>query len=148
MRSRVLFQIIGLGILLAFGSCAGKQESEIKVVRTFYKDGQPKKAEFYQINEVGDSILKRSEDYYISGSIYIKGSYNEDKLPEGYWAGWREDSTLWSETEFVEGKEHGIKKVYHPNGQLYFEGRFDHGKKIGPWKFYSETGELLKEIEY
>jgi antitoxin component YwqK of YwqJK toxin-antitoxin module len=40
----------------------------------------------------------------------------------------------------VDGKEDGLWRDFHANGQLAAEGRYRAGKEVGVWRFWSPAG--------
>jgi antitoxin component YwqK of YwqJK toxin-antitoxin module len=49
---------------------------------------------------------------------------------------------------FKDGKQNGLTKAYHENGQLQVVGNFKDGKDDGVTKVYYENGHLWMEINY
>jgi hypothetical protein len=52
------------------------------------------------------------------------------------------------ETQWVDGKLHGVTRGYHQNRRLKEETTWVNGKLHGPARWYDEKGRLLKEILY
>ena len=40
----------------------------------------------------------------------------------GEWSYWYNNGKLWSRGHYKDGVDHGLKSVYHENGQKYYEG--------------------------
>ena len=47
----------------------------------------------------------------------------------------------------VDGRQQGLWKEYHKNGQLRAEGNILDGKLIGLWKYYYENGQIERETD-
>jgi len=63
--------------------------------------------------------------------------------------GRRRERRLVSETPWVKGKIHGIKKVYHlPNGKPHMEVLYEKGRRQGEAKTYDLPGRLVKVTPY
>ena len=63
--------------------------------------------------------------------------------------GRRNERRLVSETPWVKGKIHGVKKVYHlPNGKLHMEVLYEKGRRQGEAKTYDLPGRLVKVTPY
>lgn len=45
-----------------------------------------------------------------------------------------------SEGQYKDGKECGLWRDYHPNGQPAAEGCYLEGKEVGVWRFWSPDG--------
>ena len=41
---------------------------------------------------------------------------------------------------YEHGKEHGVWRDYHPNGQLAAEGEYANGTESGVWLYWSASG--------
>ena len=52
------------------------------------------------------------------------------------------------ETQWVEGKLHGITRGYYENRQIREETTWVNGKLHGPAKWYDEAGTLLRETTF
>lgn len=72
-----------------------------------------------------------------------------NKLFEGEWKYYHEDSPLIMTTEFyVKGKLEGIKKVFYKSEKIAEETNYKNGKKDGSYKNYAENGVVLEETIY
>ena len=74
----------------------------------------------------------------------MSGAYESGK-EEGVWKWWHENGQLAYESSYKSGKLDGPWKSWYSNGQLKMEGTYESGKKIGDWKEWNENGELQKE---
>ena len=50
--------------------------------------------------------------------------------------------------KFKNGKQEGLWKRYHSNGELYDVGSYLDGKKTGLWKYYDAKGNLSHTKTY
>lgn len=72
-----------------------------------------------------------------------------NKLLEGEWKYYHEDSPLIMSTEFyINGKLEGIKKVFYKSEAIAEETSYKNGIKNGPYKNYAENGIVLEETIY
>lgn len=53
-----------------------------------------------------------------------------------------------SETNFVDGIEHGAYTVYNENGTPSITGQYNLGLRTGEWSFYDKEGNLLGTKQY
>jgi len=61
---------------------------------------------------------------------------------------WSPDGVLTQEAEMEHGEYHGKYKTWWNNGNRKEEGRFYRGKRVGLYHWYSENGVLIKEEDY
>jgi protein TonB len=68
--------------------------------------------------------------YFPSGQIKLEQYYSsfKERILEGKRRMWREDGSLWTESEYVEGKLHGDWVSYWENGQLKRKDTYCKGK--------------------
>ncbi|UXX80896.1 hypothetical protein N7E81_07255 [Reichenbachiella carrageenanivorans] len=60
---------------------------------------------------------------------------------------WDENGNLIAEYEVVNGKEEGIKTLYHANGTIKLTGQMINGEESGVWKGYAENGQMILEFD-
>jgi antitoxin component YwqK of YwqJK toxin-antitoxin module len=140
MNKRTTFVLL---LLIAF-ACQSKHEL-VKVIEDTYQDGTPYIIRYYQTEK--KEVLVKETTYYQSGKKKIEGNFKNGKR-EGLWRAWFPDGTLWSEGEYREGEEMGLKTVYYENGNKFFSGKIQNGKRKGEWSFWDKEGKLLKKITY
>ena len=56
---------------------------------------------------------------------------------------WYENGQLADETQFRNGRRHGIFREWHPNGQLLWQTTYRNGKEHGTSRQWSRRGKLL-----
>lgn len=72
-----------------------------------------------------------------------------NKLLEGEWKYYHEDSPLIMTTEFyVNGKLNGVRKVFYKSQKMAEETTYKNGIKVGSYKKYAENGIILEETIY
>jgi antitoxin component YwqK of YwqJK toxin-antitoxin module len=131
-----------------------------------YKDYYPNGS--LKIDAVYDNDLKViHKDYYIGpengiGNLKVvvrcknglyDGPYRAfyDMLPSEEPSGFIESiphGILKEESNDLNGKPHGIVKMYHRNGKLKQQTIMNHGVPRGITKFYDESGNQISEINY
>ncbi|GAB2770824.1 energy transducer TonB [Salinimicrobium soli] len=82
--------------------------------------------------------------YWISGQIKKEeyfSSFKEEVL-EGKKTLWKEDGSLWTESEYVKGKLHGYLISYWENGQLKRKDLYKKGK-LKEKKVWDSTGKAI-----
>jgi len=74
---------------------------------------------------------------------------DQDGIPiSGTLQSFYQNGRLAWETQWVEGKLHGITRGYYENRQIREETTWVNGKLHGPAKWYDEAGTLLRETTY
>jgi antitoxin component YwqK of YwqJK toxin-antitoxin module len=71
-----------------------------------------------------------------------------DGKPHGVTKIWTPEGVLTQEAELEFGEYHGKYCAWWNNGKKKEEGRFYRGKRVGLYRWYSENGALLKEEDY
>lgn len=76
-------------------------------------------------------------------------AYKDGQLFTGEDVSYFEGSTQVKETtQFVNGLEDGISKLYHANGQLKAKRFWKDGKKTSLWVNWDESGKKIAEASY
>jgi hypothetical protein len=76
-------------------------------------------------------------------------AYDKDGLPvSGTIQSYYPNGRLAWETQWVEGKLHGVTRGYRENRKLKEETTWVNGKLHGPARWYDDKGKLLREILY
>ncbi len=105
--------------------------------------------------EQPSTIIEYQEDglanityYTASGKRVSTGSLNgRDRV--GEWLYYHENSQdILTREIYEDGKLHGLKQTYYPNGQLTEEQRYRRGVAEGANFYYSPEGTLLKKLQY
>ncbi len=60
----------------------------------------------------------------------------------------RDDGTIYSEVNYVNGVRHGTAKQYGETGKLLYEIQYEMGKKHGSSKTYYKSGQVRRNTEY
>lgn len=80
-------------------------------------------------------------DYFVSGTLCRETDYRDGKR-HGLDRMYNDNGTLDQIEAYVNGVEHGESIGYYPNKKLRFKGQYKHGKKAGTWIDYNEKGEV------
>ena len=84
---------------------------------------------------------------YPSSAVAVEGELTEG-FPSGVWKEWYETGEKKAEYSFLNGKEHGIRSVWHQNGSLGEQGSMQFGMQEGDWKIWYENGQLQAQTTY
>jgi len=137
-----IFVIIALFLLV---SCQATKEKVEKKKDTVEKEPEKKllKPEELVYDNAG-VYLER----YPTGETKIEGQKTKEGLRSGVWKAFGQDGTPQSICSYVDGKKHGISMVYHPNGNVSYQGEYEYDKRVGEWKFFNSAGTLVKTENY
>ena len=94
-----------------------------------------------------------TEQVYLESEVVFDpiehSAYDQDGIPiSGTIQGFYPSGRLAWETQWVEGKLHGVTKSYYENRRLKEETTWVNGKLHGPAKWYDEQGKLRREVVY
>ena len=111
----------------------------------YHKDGMTPRL-------VGNYVNGRAKGDYTksfeNGQIKEIGTRGNKKMT-GSLKRYFEDGQVKQEKTFNEqGKEDGVQKMYHPNGQIWLEYETKNGVKTGKQTRYTESGEIKQVITY
>lgn len=132
----MFFQKLFLSTLL-FTTLLFSGECPDETKKSYYKDGKLKTAvEFKNCKRHGSYLW-----YYPSGKKKIESSYKEGKQI-GVNRQWHKNGNLAEETPYnKEGKKHGTGKKWFENGTQSYEIEYRNNKQVKTSEFY-ETGNL------
>ena len=93
------------------------------------------------------------EQIYLESEVVFDSvehtAYDRDGIPiSGTIQGFFSNGRLAWETQWVEGKLHGVTRNYYENRKLKEETTWVNGKLHGPARWYDEQGNLRREIVY
>ncbi len=88
------------------------------------------------------------EEFYANGQLKISGVLDNDGLKNGIWTSYFENGQKNSESNFLNGTNHGYSMVWYPNGNVRYFGDYKAGKRTGEWVFYEEDGAVAKKESY
>ena len=96
---------------------------------------------------------RSAERVYMEAEVLIDTiehvAYDQDGIPlSGTIQGFYPNGRLAWETQWVEGKLHGVTKNYDENRKLKEETTWVNGKLHGPARWYDAQGKLRREIVY
>lgn len=85
------------------------------------KDEKGRITEKYAVNK--DNQKHGAYSSYINGALVSKATYKNDKL-------------------------HGLRTIYHPNGEIEIEENYENDVLVGAYKSYHNNGQLAQEANY
>jgi len=100
------------------------------------------------INSYGQLSAFENEVQNKDGVIYYQNRPLTGKLFSNDATAIKNDCECTLEADYKNGKLHGIKKMYYPNGKLKFKGDFSDGKPIGKHIFLDDKSNVIKQQEY
>lgn len=81
--------------------------------------------------------------------VYIDGlTYLNNKLYTGDCTEHFSSGQIRSQQSYLNGKDHGNWKFYHPGKIPQTIGQFENGVRIGIWKYYYSNGKIWKINNY
>lgn len=99
-------------------------------------------------------------DYYPSGKVKIKATYDKNGIPEGVRREYSPDGNIEKSYVFLHGViigegiftdagiRQGLWKEYYPDGKLKASGVYTDDKKQGKWSYYYPNGKLEQTGKY
>ncbi|MFC1773539.1 toxin-antitoxin system YwqK family antitoxin [Pseudomonadota bacterium] len=84
-------------------------------------------------------VLKDESGRKVGEAEYVDGK------PHGISRIWTVEGVLSLEAEMENGEYHGEYRSWWDNGNKKEEGKFYRGKKVGLYRWYSQDGSLLQE---
>lgn len=96
------------------------------------------------------SVLLSSCDGFSWLPVENKAEIKETKgkVTNGIQKNFRNDGSLLSEINRVDGIKHGLAKSYYPSGKLMLEMTYEKGKKTGLATLYYESGKVKRTTNY
>ncbi len=86
---------------------------------------------------------------YVGGVLTGEGILDTIGRQQGVWKEYHPNGQIKSQGEYVNSKRIGEWVFYHPNGKVEQKGKYDKkGKAQGVWKWFYESGNLLREENY
>jgi antitoxin component YwqK of YwqJK toxin-antitoxin module len=113
---------IGVCVLCLFAACGNNKQSE-----------STKQIKMHELEDKGGLAYLPEADKPFTGTAY---SY----FPDG--------TTIFTKSDFAEGKQNGEYVEYFQNGQINYKYSFKNGIEDGEWVWYNEEGNLLKKAIY
>lgn len=87
-------------------------------------------------------IIEDQAGRKIGEAEYLNGK------PHGVTRVWNPDGVLTLEAEMDSGEYHGKYTSWWDNGQKKEEGQYHRGQKVGAYRWYSENGALIQEVDF
>ena len=94
-----------------------------------------------------DNAPKPFVEKYDSGQLSVSGQI-QNNTPMGTWTEWHKNGQQRAEYHFLDGMEHGIRKVWYNTGTPAEQGLFKFGLKDGTFTMWHENGTKRAETEY
>ena len=88
-------------------------------------------------------VIKKDE----KGNITEQYSITEDSLKHGEFLSYI-DGVLVEKANYDKGQLHGVRRLYHPNGEIEIEENYDKDQITGSYKLFFEDGTLAQETQY
>lgn len=82
--------------------------------------------------------------YYPSGELESMG-FEQNGVRVGTWSSWYKSGEKKTEVDFVEGKKHGLYRIWHKNGRVQLMGKYDMDIPVGTWTSYDTNGVQLSQ---
>lgn len=130
--------------------------AKLDVKTTYYDNGSVKFTATYK-DGVAEGIQREfsPEGNVIGAKVYVEGVLTGEGIldtagrQQGVWKEYHPNGELKSQGEYVNGKRIGDWSFYHPNKKVEQKGKYDKkGRAQGPWKWYYESGNILREENY
>lgn len=118
-------------LLCTLSACATNKE----IKKTYFDNGNVKEETLYVKDK---NVWLKS--YYETGELFF---YKDDNIGREYYT----SGQVAEEIPLKDGKKHGTKKIYKPNGKLEKEIYYEEGIK-DLQKEYDENGNLIKKTDY
>lgn len=112
-------------------------------VEGFYKNGNKSAV----INFADHELQGERKFFYASGKPYIEGT-RELSLDNGVKKVYHPNGNLWKEENYLDGNLHGSLKWYYPNGKPEKEEQYYDGERNGACRYYDEQGKLKQVRNY
>ncbi|OQX59536.1 MAG: hypothetical protein B5M52_03130 [Helicobacteraceae bacterium 4484_230] len=118
---------------------------EYGVAKTYHENGVLQEEVPYKFG----NVIGVAKQYYTSGQLYMWEPYNENGNHDGIITWYYEGiDQVFQEWSYVDGKRHGMEKVYRKNGQLSEEISYANDKKHGTMRYYYENGQIKYEATW
>lgn len=75
--------------------------------------------------------------------IVVAQGQTEDGKRTGTWLHFDDAGVKTTETQFLAGDYHGVRKEFHPNGKVKLQETFKNGVKVGETQTFDLTGKLV-----
>ncbi|MBA3971049.1 MAG: toxin-antitoxin system YwqK family antitoxin, partial [Bacteroidetes bacterium] len=86
---------------------------------------------------------------YVDGYLTGEGILDTAGRQQGLWKEYHPNGEVKSQGEYLNSKRVGDWAFYHPNKKMEQKGKYDRkGRAQGIWKWYYESGNLLREENY
>jgi antitoxin component YwqK of YwqJK toxin-antitoxin module len=93
------------------------------------------------------SSTKTHREFYADGQLEMEGQLRNG-IPVGTWIEWYPSGTKRTETSFVAGVEHGVRRHWFENGTPAAKASMKNGLRQGRWVLYFPNGQPQAESTY
>ncbi|HOY11594.1 MAG TPA: toxin-antitoxin system YwqK family antitoxin [Saprospiraceae bacterium] len=104
--------------------------------------------QFFVLILVLSACNQYEKTYYDDGKLKEKYQINKDKEKDGAYLRYHANGTLAEETNYQNGLQEGLRKIFTESGDLEFTSTYADGKLNGPRKVYFPTGKLRVDSNY
>ena len=152
MKNQILWIF---GILACFVACQNKQSKPEFTLDTpggkvneYWNDTLPKVIYYYKVDEKGEPTTEEIgvAEFYQNKQEYVSGGLKSGNK-DGKWYAFYPDGSVFTETFYIDGKQHGIYNLYRENGKPLLKGHYSHDVCSGTWTWYDEDGKQTKKIK-
>lgn len=127
--------------------CSSKKAHYI--VETTNEDGTIHRLKIKKDGEISDDYAIYKTDDFSNGEFTLLNSYGDtlahmfykNSLLEGCYRYWKNGETLYKNSTYKRGKEHGISEYYFPNGQISARYKMEEDNIIES-EFWNEDGSV------
>ena len=147
---KYLFVFLLVGLML---SCGGGVEKKATVSAEIMKknNSQPNCKDLEGLQPVHPDSIPESYTgvvfYCQEGKVTLLENYKDGK-EDGLWRAWHENGQLWQVFNLKDGEFDGLWRAWHENGQLNSETNYKDGKEDGLCRYWHENGQLSSEANY
>ncbi|MBU1213496.1 MAG: hypothetical protein KJ587_19850 [Alphaproteobacteria bacterium] len=93
-------------------------------------------------------MLKTKEEYWPSGRLKSKFSYNNNDKLHGSHESWDESGQLWVKSNYNNGQLDGLYESWYVNGQPWIKCNYNNDKAHGLYETWHEDGQQRVKYNY
>jgi len=130
--------------------------AKVDVKTAYYADGKIKFTGTYR-DDIPEGIHREfsPEGEVLNAKVYVEGVLVGEGIidtlgrQQGMWKEFHPNGEIKSQGEYLNGNRINDWTFFHPNKKVEQKGKYDKkGKAQGVWKWYYESGNLLREENY
>jgi antitoxin component YwqK of YwqJK toxin-antitoxin module len=117
---------------------------------SLWHETEESQALYYRIIDTISNNTFDIKDYFLDGTIQMKGQYSSIKKDKrvGQFIWYTSDGTKSIERNYKEGKLDGAYKIWYDNGSIKLIGKYKAGKEDSIWIWWYENSNLWAEESY